>query len=115
MLDIITEYRKGIFFIRLAGRLNYHTSFKINYELSPLIKAGGIKYVVYNVEELRLIDKNGINALDASSRNIVNNKGKVIICGLGKYPEHRKIKDSSILSYSYSISSELWAFKIINL
>lgn len=79
MLKINMEYRRGILFLRLRGNLNANTVSKFEEYTLPILKNYGIKYVVYNLNELKSIDKSGIESINKSKKLIANNKGKVLL------------------------------------
>jgi stage II sporulation protein AA (anti-sigma F factor antagonist) len=115
MLNMDMEFRKGILFVRLEGELNRKTSSKINEDLTHVIRETGIKYLVFNVENLTFINIDGIDAMLKNYNIISNNEGKVIICGLKYDLVKTRIENSRLLNYLYETSSELTAFNIINL
>ncbi len=82
MLKINLEYRYGILFVRLSGNLNRRTSHKLNKHLIPVIMKHGIKFLVYNLHELRSIDGLGRKALLNGNKAIKSNKGFVYICDI---------------------------------
>lgn len=115
MLDINIEFRKGILFIRLEGILNYETVYKLNEEVLNTIKTNGIKYIVFNLENLYYIDMDGIKAI-MNHYNLVNSyNGKSLICGISSSLVKNRIKQSNILDYLSETSNELSALKLINL
>ena len=63
MLKIILEFRKGILFARLQGKLTKDTVSDFQEEVINLIQKNGIHTVVINVEELEELDLKGMNAL----------------------------------------------------
>lgn len=73
------EYRKGILFVRLKGNLNVTTAPKFKEYTIPIIKDYGIKYLVYNLNELLEIDSTGEEALIEGQKEIKHNKGKVLL------------------------------------
>lgn len=79
MLKINMEYRRGILFLRLRGNLNTNTVPKFEEYTLPILKNYGIKYVVYNLNELKYIDKSGIDSINKSKQLVANNKGKVLL------------------------------------
>ena len=79
MLKINMEYRKGILFVRLKGNLNANTAPKFKEYTIPPIKAYGIKYMVYNLNDLLEIDNAGEDALIAGEKEISENNGKVLL------------------------------------
>ena len=115
MLDIDMEYRKGILFVRLAGVLDETTASKINIDVSKIINKGGIKYLVYNVENLQSINIDGINAMLDNYNTISNNNGKVVVCGLNNNLVKHRIQNSRLLNYLSETSNELTALNMINL
>ena len=82
MLKINLEYNSGILFVRLNGNLNRATSHKLNRYLIPVIMKHGIKYLVYNLNELGSIDQVGKKALLNGNKAISSNKGFVYICDI---------------------------------
>lgn len=79
MLKINMEYRKGILFVRLKGNLNASTAPKFMEYTLPIIKEYGIKYLVYNLNDLLSIDNIGENALLEGQNEISVNNGKVLL------------------------------------
>jgi stage II sporulation protein AA (anti-sigma F factor antagonist) len=115
MLKVETEYRKGILFIRLEGILDKNTSFKLNKEVGSIIDKMGIRYIVFNVENITSIDINGVNALLNQYKLVTNNKGKILVCGLKNNVIPNNAYKSKLLKYIDEINNELSAFEIINL
>jgi anti-anti-sigma factor len=115
MLDIDIEFRKGILFVRLGGRLDENSSLKLNKELIPIIKDNGIRYVVFNMEHLEYIDLEGIETLKYNYKVILENKGQTLVCGLKPGIVKLRINNSRLLNYMYETSNEIAAFNIINL
>ena len=77
MLRIDTEFRKGIFFIRLNGRLNNEENLET---VNKLIENIGIKYVVLNIENLQVLDVNTINYIINYNDKILKSKRRLLIC-----------------------------------
>ncbi|MFA5602442.1 MAG: STAS domain-containing protein [Bacilli bacterium] len=115
MLDIDIEFRKGILFVRLGGVLDISSSNKLNEELIPILKDNGIKYLVFNIENLNYIDLDGINSLKQKYNIISNNKGQILVCGIKNGLVKQRIDNSSLFNYMFETSNELAAFNIINL
>ena len=82
MLKMNLEYNKGILFVRLDGMLHRGSTYKINNYLNPVIKKHNIKYLVYNFEDLEMIDNSGIDAIKNSKYFVKCNKGVVKVCGV---------------------------------
>ena len=80
MLELIFEFRKGIFFIRLVGDLNKESYQKVENELNQLIKNNKFKYVVINTNYLKTIDMTGINCITKICFLTIENKSNPVIC-----------------------------------
>lgn len=80
MLRIDLEYKRGILFARLSGNLSYKNSYKINNYLIPVLKKHQIKYLVYNLANLKKMDLKGRDAILNSKYIMKQNKGKVLFC-----------------------------------
>ena len=80
MLKINMEYRKGILFVRLKGDLTRYTYQCLETYLIPVINEHGIKYVVYNLEALTLMDDYGKASLKKGVAAAKHNQGEGAIC-----------------------------------
>lgn len=108
MLEIDSEFRKGVLFIRLSGEFTKDT-FKEHKSVNDMITYNGIRKIVFNLENLELIDKKGINCLLYSYELIKINNGQCFICGINKNIR-KKIEKSSLLKYLIEIESEIATF-----
>lgn len=115
MLKISLEFRKGILFVRLGGRLTKKTVNKFNNEVTNMIKQNGIRNVVFNISKLKEIDLKGINSLFYNYEICRDNNGKLIICGLNESNSLDKIKKSHLLKYTDSSDSELEVFNLVTI
>ncbi len=104
MLRINMEYRRGILFIRLKGNLNNNTVSKFEEYTIPIIKNYGIRYVVYNLNNIAILDNEGIGSINKSIAIIKKNKGKALVVSK---------KDKSVFN-NLSISNELVALDLLN-
>ena len=103
MLRIDTEFRKGIFFIRLNGRLdNYENLDKVN----NLIENMGIRYVVLNIGNLQVLDVNTINYIINYNDKIQKSKRRLLICDTN-------IRRGKIFKSIPKINCEIEAFTLI--
>ncbi len=114
MLDIETEFRKGIFFIRLNGVLSKKTVYLLNEKVTKIIETNGFKNIVFNVENLVYIDIKGISTLFYNYEISRNNQGKIVFCGLKNESVRKKIKNSRLLNYIKEINDELVALQTLN-
>lgn len=80
MFEMDLEYNKGILFARLSGSLTKKGSYKLNNYLVPVILKHKIKYLVYNLFELKTIDESGVAAILNTKCAIRTNKGKIYLC-----------------------------------
>ena len=112
MLTVITEFRRGIFFVRLKGKLNTKTSEILKKKVTNLVKEYGITNLVINVKELKEIDLDGIAGLFNNYLYIRKYAGTSFLCGLNINIE-KDIKKSQILSYIPLVNDEINAMKVI--
>lgn len=105
MLDINMEYRKGILFIRFIGSLSKATVDQL-YDVDEVLNKG-ISCVVFNLEELTLIDDLGLNALWEEYQIVKGNGGVAFLCGLHHHLVKRRLKRSRLLTYMNEIQDEL--------
>ena len=114
MLNVGTEFRKGILFVRLRGHLNKDTINKLNKKVTNVVKDNGIRNIVFNFTNLKSIDIKGINAIFYNYELCKNNQGRSLMCG-NNNKISKKIKKSRLINYVYEIPDELSAIKILNL
>ena len=114
MLNVSTEFRKGIFFVRLKGNLNKDTVGKLNKKVTNLVKDSGIRHIVFNFSNLKSIDMKGINTIFYNYELCRNNDGRSLMCG-GNDNIKKRLKSSRLVNYIYEIPDELSAMKILNL
>ena len=80
MFQMDLEYNKGILFVRLKGNLTKKKTYEINNYLVPVLLKHKIKYLVFNLFELKDIDESGLDALLNTKCAIRTNKGKICLC-----------------------------------
>lgn len=80
MLKVDMEYDKGILYVRLKGNLVRKVSYKINNYIVPVVLKHKIKYLVFNLLELKDIDESGLDSLLNTKCAIRSNKGKICLC-----------------------------------
>jgi len=78
MLDINMESYQGVLFVRLKGKLNKLSLDKVQDEVSRLVKAVGIKNIVFNISELDEIDYDGIEVLADNYNYCMTNNGQAL-------------------------------------
>ncbi len=105
MLKVNIEYRKGILFVRLKGFLTVYTYDSLNNYLSNIIRQLGIKYIVFNLSKLDVMDNYGRLAITSIINEVKNNHGRGLICKSKLwFDEKFKI-----------IDDELTAFKMVKI
>ena len=114
MLNVGTEYRKGILFVRLRGNLTKDTIYKLNKKVTKKVKDNGIRNIVFNLSNLRSIDIKGINTIFYNYELCKNNNGRSLLCG-NNDRIRKKLKSSRLVNYVYETTDELSAIKILNL
>ena len=114
MLNVGTEFRKGILFVRLKGHLNKDTINKLNKRVTNVVKENGIRNVVFNFTNLKSIDIKGINTIFYNYELCKNNQGMSLFCGNNDNIRN-KLKKSRLINYIYEIKDELSAIRILNL
>lgn len=107
MLTITTEYRHGILFVRLHGKLISSTVSRLNREVESWL-LGGINNVVFNVVDVDKIDDCGNDALLYYYQELNKKDGHSLICGI-----NNNLKKSNLLKYICEISDELNAIKVM--
>ena len=114
MLNVGTEFRKGILFVRLKGHLNKDTIYKLNKRVTKLVKDNGIRNIVFNFSNLKSIDIKGINTIFYNYELCKKNEGRRLMCG-NNDNIRKKLKKSRLINYVYETSNELTALKLLNL
>lgn len=111
MLEITTEYREGILFVRLEGKLVSNTVEFFQRELNRW-KEEGISNIVFNLKSLEEIDVSGIRSFFDSYQMIHDKDGHSLICGMNHHV-NQSLKQFRVLNYIYEISDELNAIKVM--
>lgn len=80
MLKVDMEYEKGILYVRLKGVLDRKVCYKINNYIVPVVLKHKVKYLVFNLFDLKDIDELGMDSLLNVKCAIKVNKGKICLC-----------------------------------
>lgn len=104
MLEISTEFRKGVLFVRLAGRIDNDSYLE---SINKLIEDIGIRYVVLNTNNLRAIDVDSINDIIEYNKKILKDQRRLLICDANN--SRKRIFSNNI----QKISCEIDAFSLI--
>ena len=103
-MQISTEYRRGVLFIRLIGR-NDDNDF-LN-KINDLIEEFGIKYIVLNISNLKYISLESIKHITNYNNKILKKKKYLLICDSNE--RMNRIFNNIIPN----INNELEAFSLI--
>lgn len=114
MLNVVTEFRKGILFVRLRGHLNKDTVNKLNKKVTNVVKDNGIRNIVFNFSNLKSIDIKGINAILYNYELCKSNNGISFMCG-NNDNIRKKLKKTRLINYVYETTDEMSATRIINM
>lgn len=79
MIDYNIEFTKGVLFIRLFGILNRINQKNIEFDLLEVIREGGIRYLVFNIEDLEIDDN--VTLFSDCEKVIKDNDGRMLLCG----------------------------------
>lgn len=104
MLKINTEFRKGILFVRLSGKIDSETYLE---NINELVEIMGIRYIVLNIENIKGINVNSINHIIDYNNQISKEKRCLLICD--KNVRRNKIFKNMIPN----ITCEIEAFSLI--
>lgn len=102
-MQISTEYRRGILFIRIKRRLEDNDLAKIN----NIINEFGIKCIVLNLSSLKDVSLESIDHIIKYNKEILKKKKYLLICDSN---QRRNRLFKNIIPY---INTELEAFSLI--
>ena len=114
MLKIDMEFRKGILFIRLEGKLNKYTVNEINDNVIPVILKHGLKFIVVNLDKLYSIDSEGIEMLIKLNELVSRWNGKTTLCSINKYMKD-DINNTDLKNKYFETSDELTAIEVFKI
>lgn len=99
MIDYNIEFTKGVLFIRLFGSINKFNEIDIKNDIIDVIKSGGIRYLVFNLEDSEIEDE--IDLFNECEKIVKENDGQMLICGNynGKYIDKFNYVDDELSAY----------------
>ena len=104
MLRVRTEYKKGVLFVRLDGRIDNEGYIK---KINWLINEIGIKYTVLNISKINNISLNNINNLEKYIKKQKKKKRLLLLC------DNKNLRNK-LFKQINKISHEIEAFSLIN-
>ena len=104
-LRISTEYRKGVFFIRLTGRMEDNADYLKN--ILDLIMDFGIKNIVLNLNNLEYVSLENIAHIIKYNNEILKKEQHLLIC------DSNQQRNQMFRNIIPNISNELEAFSLI--
>lgn len=114
-MKIKMEFKRGILFIRLTGKLENNNVNYFEEEVLPVLLLQNIKYIVLNFDEVTSIDSKGINSLDKLNDIVSSYNGKTSLCSLTSIDVRNKITENSIYSKFYETTNELSALELFKI
>lgn len=100
MLRVNYEYKGGVLFVRLDGNLDSRNIYLLSNSIKQIIKIGGIKYTVINVENVVALNDSYVRFLIEDIK-----MSSIYLCGY----------NSSNYSSDYLLSKENNIFNYINI
>lgn len=96
MLRVNYEYKGGVLFVRLDGNLDSRNIYLLSNSIKQVIKIGGIRYTVLNVEKVYALNDSYIRFLVEDIKN-----SNVYLCGYNSnnYNNILLNRESSIFNY----------------
>ena len=115
LLEISSEFRKGILFVRLKGKFLSEAMELFKKEVIAKIETCGLRSVVFNIDEVTEIDLKAIHNMLYVNEMCNKNAGKVLLSELYESPVFDRMRKNRIFNYVHLIKNELEAFEVIKL
>lgn len=103
-MSIRTEYRKGVLFVRLIGRIDDDGYLN---DINNLIDNFGINYIVLNLDNLNYVSLENIDHIIKYNKKILKKKKHLLIC------DSNQRRNRIFKNIIPNINSELEAFSLI--
>ena len=115
LLEISSEFRKGILFVRLKGKFLSEAMELFKKEVIAKIETCGLRSVVFNIDEVTEIDLKAIHNMLYVYEMCNKNAVTVLLCELYESPVFDRMRKNRIFNYVHLIKNELEAFEVIKL
>ncbi len=104
MFSVSTEFRKGVFFIRLVGRIDNEGYLD---DIDYLINSMGINLIVLNIDHLQDISVENIRRIILYNKEILKKKKVLYLC------DNNNIRNRLFQGFIPKIRNEIDAFSLI--
>ena len=104
MFSVSTEFRKGVFFIRLVGRIDNEGYLD---DIDYLINSMGINLIVLNIDHLQDISVENIRRIILYNKEILKKKKVLYLC------DNNNIRNRLFQGVIPKIRNEIDAFSLI--
>lgn len=115
MLETYTEFRKGIFFLRLQGEITAQTTYIFKREVRLLLQAVKPGYIVFNLKNVTRIDRKGIEVLNKVFTTVEEAGGSCMFCSSESVNVKDIIEESFFKKRLRFIDNELSAFTLVQI
>ena len=105
MLRVRTEYKKGVLFVRLKGRIDNEGYLK---SINWIIEEIGIKFTVLNLTNLNDVSLKNINHIKKYIQKLKEKKRLLLIC------DESELRNPLFSNRMTKITNETEAFSLIN-
>ena len=112
MLDMTSQISRGITFIRLEGELTTNNFYKVAEEINYLLYKQGMIAYVFNLKEVKRVDKNILGSMQNKLTEIFLKCGSVAFCGISEKLKKSLGERKNQLFY---VTEEKEVFQYINI
>ena len=103
MLAVTTEFRKGVFFVRLKGRIDNEGYLK---DIDNIINTIGIHLIVLNINCIQELSLDSIKQINNYNKRILKKKKLLYICD-------KNMKRNKLFNLIPRLNNEIEAFSLI--
>lgn len=96
MLKVNYEYKGGVLFVRLNGILDSRNIYLLSSSIKQVIKIGGIKYIVINLEDVKALNDSYIRFLIDDIKS-----SEVYLCGYDSSNYNNKLLSREVSVFNY--------------
>lgn len=115
MLETYTEFRKGIFFLRLHGEITAETTYIFKREVNLLLQSVKLGYIVFNLKNVTRMDRKGMDTLYRVFMKVEEAGGSCMFCPSESVSVKDYMCDSPIKRRLHFIDNELSAFALVQI